>query len=51
MNNKINNARVKIDYAIDGWLKAQGLTNEQVNEINFSYIDDELQSLLTMTEV
>lgn len=47
---KIDDLREKIDYAIDAWLQAQGFTDVQIGDMNFSFIDDELNSLVTMNE-
>lgn len=37
--------RHTIDHCIDEWLILQGVTDQQIGEMNFSFIDDELNNL------
>jgi len=39
-------ARYMLDEAIDQWLKFNGLTSQQIGELDYSSIDDELNYLL-----
>lgn len=38
-------ARADIDEAIDKWLKLNGLTEQQIGELDYSFIDNELNDL------
>lgn len=38
--------RHRIDGAIDDWLVANGMTKHEIYELDYSFIDDELNALL-----
>ena len=46
MSMTTDNLRLAIDKAIDAWLKANGLTSEQIGNLDYSSIDDELNYLV-----
>ena len=43
-------ARLNIDDAIDAWLKANGLSQDTIDNIDYSFLDNELNDMLTMLE-
>ena len=45
MNNTVTELRDNIDVAIDAWLLAQGLTTEYIHGLDYSFLDDEINSL------
>lgn len=47
---KIEALRAEIDYAIDAWLKANGVSEATMGNLDYSFIDDELNDLLTAVE-
>lgn len=46
IDQSIENARYNLDMAIDAWLKIQGLTQEQIDDLDYSFIDNELYDLM-----
>lgn len=46
IDQNIEEARYNLDMAIDAWLKAQGLTQEQIDDLDYSFIDNELYDLM-----
>lgn len=44
---EVDNLRFEIDNAIDKWLLAQGFTANKIGDLDFSFIDDELNTLVT----
>lgn len=44
--NKIELARDNIDVAIDKWLVANGVPKKFIYELDYSFLDDELNNLL-----
>lgn len=46
IDQNIEDARYNLDMAIDAWLKAQGLTKEQIDDLDYSFIDNELYDLM-----
>jgi len=43
---KIELAREAIDGAIDKWLQLNGIKEDKIMELDFSYIDEELSALI-----
>ena len=53
MNNQITELeilRMNIDDAIDAWLKANGVSQSTIDNIDYSYLDETLNDMLTQLE-
>lgn len=46
MKQTMEQAKWALDEALDNWLKAYGLTDEQIAELDYSFIDNEYNDLL-----
>ena len=46
MSQTIEQTRWALDEALNNWLKANGLTDEQIAELDYSFIDNEYSDLL-----
>lgn len=44
--NKYNNLRDAIDFAIQDWLRSNDISEDIISDLDYSYIDDELDHLL-----